>query len=45
MSARMSEYMQKECQIERQNVYAIYSSRRYVRNYVRMIAQGGDDSK
>ena len=33
------------CQIERQNKYAIYTSRWYVRSYVRIVVQGGDHSK
>jgi hypothetical protein len=39
---------QHRCQIERQNNYAnyaIYTSRWYVRNYVRIVVQGGDHSK
>ena len=36
---------QKECQIGCQNIYAIYTSRWYVRNYARMVCQGGGHSK
>ena len=39
---------QHRCQIERQNNYAnyaIYTSRWYVRNYVKIVVQGGDHSK
>ena len=32
---------QEECQIEGQKKYAIYTSRWYVRNYVRLVFQGG----
>ena len=35
---------QKEYQIESQNRYAIYTSRWYVRNYVRIVCQSGDHS-
>ena len=36
---------QKECQIECENKHAIYTSRWYVRNYVRIAFQGGDHWK
>ena len=42
---RMSSICQKECQIECQNKYAIYTSRWYVRNHVRIVFQDGDHSK
>ena len=45
MSERMSDCM-PECQIESQkNKYAIYTSRWYVRNYVRIAFKGGTYSK
>ena len=36
---------QKECQAECQNKYAIYTSKWHVRNYVRIVFQGGCHSK
>ena len=42
---RMSEHMREKNQIECLNKYAVYTSRCYVRNYVRIVFQGGDHSK